>query len=487
VTKLETNPRVASQRRQVLVVDDAEVIRTYLKNLLPMKGYDVRLAEDGIKAMEMLEGGLSPDVIVLDVMMPGMDGIETLRKIKAIKPKIPVIMLSVVGKASTIVDAINLGAADYLNKPFEEEELEIALQKVLETENLKAEREELREMLREHEDRERTSFLWASEKMTSIREILEQVADADVTVLINGDSGVGKEVVARTLHDLSNRSERRFVKVNCAALPEQLLESELFGYERGAFTGASARKQGKFEVAHQGTMFLDEIGEMSPALQAKLLQVLQDGEFSRLGGHEDVRVDVRMVAATNRNLEEMVASGGFREDLYYRLNVVNICVPPLRERVEEIPVLADYFLRMYSRKYRRPANPISDRLMRGFVAYPWPGNVRELENMVKRIVVLGNEQVIEEEIFGSPTAVPAGEPPKASKRSLVQMVDQELEEGGETIALREIGRRAAREAEREALRRVLHQTNWNRKKAAKILDVSYKTLLQKIKECGLTD
>ena len=192
MTKLETNPRVASQRRQVLVVDDAEVIRTYLKNLLPLKGYDVRLAEDGIKAMEMLEGGLSPDVIVLDVMMHGMDGIETLRKIKAIKPKIPVIMLSVVGKASTIVDAINLGAADYLNKPFEEEELEIALQKVLETENLKAEREELREMLREHEDRERTSFLWASEKMTSIREILEQVADADVTVLINGDSGVGK-------------------------------------------------------------------------------------------------------------------------------------------------------------------------------------------------------------------------------------------------------------------------------------------------------
>ena len=208
-------------------------------------------------------------------MMPGMDGIETLRKIKGAHAKIPVIMLSVVGKASTIVDAINLGAADYINKPFEEEELEIALKKVLETENLKAEREELRERLREHEDRERSSFLWASEKMTNIHEILEQIADADVTVLINGDSGVGKEVVARTLHDLSNRRHRRFVKVNCAALPEQLLESELFGYERGAFTGASARKAGKFEIAHQGTMFLDEIGEMSPPLQAKLISWLQ--------------------------------------------------------------------------------------------------------------------------------------------------------------------------------------------------------------------
>ena len=471
----------------MLVVDDAEVIRTYLKNLLALKGYGVLLAEDGAKALELLEGDAAADVIVLDVMMPGMDGIETLRKIKAAHPKIPVIMLSVVGKASTIVDAINLGAADYINKPFEEEELEIALQKVLETENLKAEREELRELLREHEERERSSFLWASEKMTNIREILEQVADADVTVLINGASGVGKEVVARTLHDLSNRRNRRFVKVNCAALPEQLLESELFGYERGAFTGATARKAGKFEVAHKGTMFLDEIGEMSPPLQAKLLQVLQDGEFSRLGGHEDVRVDVRMVAATNRNLEEMVSSGGFREDLYYRLNVVNILVPPLRERVEEIPVLADYFLRHYSRKYRREVPAISSRLMQGFLTYAWPGNVRELENMVKRIVVLQNEGMIAEEIFGSPGPLASSAPAKGSEKSVQRMVDQEMEEAGETIALREIGRRAAREAEREALRRVLHQTNWNRKKAAKILEVSYKTLLQKIKECGLAE
>lgn len=486
MTKLVAKASVP-QRRTVLVVDDAEVIRTYLKNLLLLKGYGVLLAEDGAKALELLDGGAAVDVIVLDVMMPGMDGIETLRKIKGAHAKIPVIMLSVVGKASTIVDAINLGAADYINKPFEEEELEIALKKVLETENLKAEREELRERLREHEDRERSSFLWASEKMTNIHEILEQIADADVTVLINGDSGVGKEVVARTLHDLSNRRHRRFVKVNCAALPEQLLESELFGYERGAFTGASARKAGKFEIAHQGTMFLDEIGEMSPPLQAKLLQVLQDGEFSRLGGHEDVHVDVRMVAATNRNLEEMVSSGGFREDLFYRLNVVNILVPPLRERVEEIPVLADYFLRHYSRKYRREVPAISSRLMQGFLAYAWPGNVRELENMVKRIVVLQNEGAIAEEIFGSPGPLASGASTKGSESSAERMVDQELEEAGETIALREIGRRAAREAEREALRRVLYQTNWNRKKAAKILEVSYKTLLQKIKECGLAD
>ena len=298
------------QRKTILVVDDAEVIRTYLKNLLPMKGYDVLLAEDGLKAMELLNGGAHPDVVVLDVMMPGIDGIETLRKIKQLMPEVPVIMLSVVGKAGTVVDAMNLGAVDYINKPFEEEELEIALKKVLEIENLKGDRDELRDRLREHEARERTGFLWASEKMTRIKEILEQVSDADVTILIHGESGVGKEVVARTTHELSNRRENRFVKVNCAALPEELLESELFGYERGAFTGASSRKAGKFEVASGGTMFLDEIGEMSPKLQAKLLQVLQDGEFSRLGGDVDVHVDVRVLAATNRNLEDMVRKGG---------------------------------------------------------------------------------------------------------------------------------------------------------------------------------
>jgi len=476
-------PRTVPSRKQILVVDDAEVIRTYLRNLLPMKGYDVLVAEDGLKAMALLNGGARPDVVVLDVMMPGIDGIETLRKIKQLIPEVPVIMLSVVGKAGTVVDAMNLGAADYINKPFEEEELEIALKKVLDVETLKGEREDLRDRLRAHEARERTSFLWASEKMTRIRDILEQVSDADVTILIHGESGVGKEVVARTTHEFSTRREQRFVKVNCAALPEELLESELFGYERGAFTGASSRKAGKFEVASGGTMFLDEIAEMSPKLQAKLLQVLQDGEFSRLGGDVDVRVDVRVLAATNRNLEEMCRQGTFREDLYYRLNVVNVCVPPLRERKEEIPVLVDHFLSMYSAKYGRQQEGISDRLMRGFLAYRWPGNVRELENMIKRIVVLQSEDAIADEVFGAP---PAGAALPASTPSAPQAREPEAEDGDSgAVSLRDIGRRAARDAEREALKRVLYQTNWNRKKAARILEVSYKTLLQKIKECGL--
>ena len=467
-------------RRQILVVDDAEGIRTYLKNLLSLKGYDVLLAPDGQTALDHIRDGAKPEVAILDIMMPGMDGLDLLRRMKEIAPDIPVIMLSVVGKAGTIVEAMNLGAADYLNKPFEEEELEIALQKLLETESLRAETEVLRERLREHEELDSEPFLWASEKMQAIHEILSQVADADVTVLIHGESGVGKEVIARTVHELSNRSERPFVKVNCAALPEELLESELFGYERGAFTGASARKSGKFEIADRGTMFLDEIGEMSGPLQAKLLQVLQDGEFSRLGGQSDVRVDVRVVAATNRNLEEMVASGAFREDLYYRLNVVNVFVPPLRDRREEIPVFVDHFLRVYRLKYNRDVSGVSDRLMQGFIEYAWPGNVRELENMVKRIIVLQNEDAIAEEIFNAPAR---SDPARPTAEEIVD----EMDPMDDSISLREIGKRAARDAEREALRRVLFQTNWNRKKAAKILEVSYKTLLQKIKECGLTD
>jgi len=480
-------PRSVPQRRVVLVIDDAEVIRTYLRNLLPGKGYDVLLAEDGGRALEMIAGGARPDVVLLDVMMPQPDGIETLRRLKQRDPALPVIMLSVVGKAGTVVEAMNLGAADYINKPFEEEELEIALSRVFSTEGLKAEREELRERLRHHESRESQRFLWSSAKMQRIHELLEQVADANVTVLIHGESGVGKEVLARTLHELSDRRDGRFVKVNCAALPEELLESELFGYERGAFTGASARKAGKFEVANGGTIFLDEIGEMSPKLQAKLLQVLQDGEFSRLGGDADVQVDVRVVCATNRNLEEMVQRGTFREDLFYRINVVNVKVPPLRERREEIPVLVDHFLARYAEQYGRGALRISERLLAGFAAYDWPGNVRELENMIKRIVVLQDETAISQEIFGAPRAAApsapaqgseAGHPPAGSASAPAERAEGPL-------SLREIGRRAARDAEREALRRVLTQTNWNRRKAAQILEVSYKTLLQKIKECGL--
>ncbi len=320
------------------------------------------------------------------------------------------------------------------------------------------------------------SFIFFGEKMDRIREVIDQVANTDVTVLVQGESGVGKEIVARALHLNSPRRDKPFIKVNCAALPEELLESELFGYEKGAFTGAYRQKPGKFELAHSGTIFLDEIGDISPSLQAKLLQVLQDGEFSRLGGKTDVQVDVRVLVATNKDLEEAVRVGCFREDFYYRLNVVNIFVPPLRERRQEIPVFIDHFLDTYSKKYDKNMSPPSPRLMKMFTQHPWLGNIRELENMIKRLVLLGNEGAIIEELNSE------------IKRNKVRQKSSSQFQGAmpPILPLKEVGRRAAMHAEREAILKVLGQTNWNRKKAAKLLHISYKTILYKIKEYGLT-
>jgi two-component system response regulator AtoC len=460
-------------RHRVLVVDDAEGIRSFLANLLEADGYEVDTAEDGRSALALLEGGAAPDVILLDVMLPGVDGIETLKRIRALDPSVPVVMLSVVGKASTIVEAMQLGAADYLNKPFEEPLLRAALDQVLERRTLERERDRLAG----ETSRSADAVIWGSDALRAVRATLEQIADTDVTILIQGESGVGKEIVARTAHDLSPRADKPFIKVNCAALPAELLESELFGYEKGAFTGATARKHGKFEVAHRGAIFLDEIGEMSPALQAKLLQVLQDHEFTRLGSNQEVKVDVRVVCATNRRLIEMVAAGGFREDLYFRLNVVSIEIPPLRARREEIPLLVDAFLRRFSARYAKPAPELSAELRGELDRYAFPGNVRELENLVKRIVVLGREDAILAEL----RAARGGARSSDALRDLIAG----FEETAGAIPLREVGRLVALEAEREAIDRVLQHTQWNRKQAARLLGVSYKTLLHKIRDCGL--
>ena len=460
-------------RPRALVVDDAEGIRSYVANLLELRGWSVDTAEDGRSALALVEGGAAPDVILLDVMMPGSDGIETLQRLLEFDPLLPVVMLSVVGKAATIVECMRHGAADYVNKPFDEAELEGVLENVLERSALKRERQRLIGA----DDDLASAAVWASGAMQRVKDLLEQVADTNVTVLIQGESGAGKEVVARTLHAVSCRARAAFVKVNCAALPADLLESELFGYEKGAFTGAYGRKQGKFELADGGTIFLDEIGEMSAGLQAKLLSVLQDDAFARLGGNEEIHVDARVVCATNRKLDDMVREGSFREDLFFRLNVVNVALPPLRERREEIPPLIEAFSARFSDRYRRNEWEPSDALVRAFARYPFPGNVRELQNMVKRIVVLESEQPILDEIARFEQGEPGGS-------RLRQLID-EIEATAGEISLREVGKRASSEAEREAIDRVLQRTGWNRKQAAKLLGVSYKTLLHKIRDAGL--
>jgi len=465
----DTEDRPRSPR--VLIVDDAEGMRAYLTSLFELRGFEVDTCDDGRRALTLLESGAAPDVVLLDVMMPGTDGLTTLAEIRKVWPELPILMVSVVGKAATIVEAMQLGAADYLTKPFEEAELDIALDR-LGLHSAPAVSRSDSSGAKAHSGQ----TVWVSSAMREIRSVIEQIGTTNVTVLIQGESGVGKEIVAREVHAVSDRSKAPFVKVNCAALPTNLLESELFGYEKGAFTGANSRKQGKFEQAHKGTIFLDEIGEMCPSLQAKLLQVLQDSEFTRLGGNREVRVDVRVVCATNRSLLDMVAAGDFREDLFFRLNVVAIDIPALRDRREEVPLLVETFLSRYADRYERPYRGLSQNLIEAMNEYDFPGNVRELENMIKRIVVLESEESVIADLRR----------PKMSRSQRREELDAmlcEMEETAGELPLREVGRRFAMEIEREAIEHMLKLTGWNRKQTATRLGISYKTLLQKIRDC----
>lgn len=462
--------RDMARKRRVLVVDDAESIRAYLADLLEIKGFEVDTAEDGRKGVQLLQSGAAPDAVLLDVLMPGGDGLEALKQMREFDAEVPIIMLSVVGTASTIVEAMQAGATDYLNKPFDDDELENTLLQVI-ARGQRSPGRSSREPASEAD-----SSVWRSEAMQRIREVIDQIGDTDVTALVQGESGVGKEIVARTIHSASNRRDKPFIKVNCAALPEDLLESELFGYEPGAFTGANGRKAGRFELANKGTIFLDEIGEMSPGLQAKLLQVLQESRFARLGGNEEIEVDVRVVCATHRPLLTMVADRTFREDLYFRLNVVNIEIPPLRDRREEIPSLVETFLHRCALEYDKPVPVPSARLVAALGSYDFPGNVRELENLIKRLVVLESEDPILCDLETGRRCRSGGE---------FEALLREVEETAGEIPLRDVGRRVARQAERETISIALDRTEWNRKKAARLLGVSYKTLLQKIRESGL--
>jgi two-component system response regulator AtoC len=385
--------------------------------------------------------------------------------LKKVSPAIPVVVLSGVGHVRTVVEAIKLGAADYLSKPFEDEELELTIRNILERLRLQNEVQSLRRQLAETEQEE-LGIGSENLKMVRIREIARQVAETDVPVLILGESGVGKEVLARYIHTHSGRADQPFMKVNCAALPHDLLESELFGYDKGAFTGAVSEKPGKFELAGSGTILLDEIGEMSPLLQAKLLHVLQDSQYSRLGGKRMITVNARVLASTNRRLEESVAKGEFREDLYFRLNVITINIPPLRERREDIPILSSHFVDKYREKYKSTVQQLPRELMETFMSFDWPGNIRQLENTVKRYLILPDSDM----------TFPA-------RRSETAPADSAP--AHQPLYLKEVGAHAAEQAERELVLRTLEQTNWNRKQAARILNISYKALRNKLKRWNL--
>ena len=510
---------------QVLVIDDDEAAREILVELLGRVGFNAFAAPDGRAGLEWLGGAaVPPQAVLLDLRMPGLDGFEVLRRYRSEGGTAPVIALSAMDEKEAVVNAMRLGASDYLVKPIEPDELKEAIDRCsAATRPPPAEDDEPQAVpivpaVRPSEQppivaplsspRIETGrrgapadFIASSPAMLSIWDMVDRVAETDVPVLIRGESGVGKEGIARTLHERSPRRGKPFVKINCAALPSELLESELFGHERGAFTGATSEKPGKFELADHGTIFLDEIGEMHPALQAKLLQVLQDEEYYRVGGKRTLHADARVVVATNRVLEHEIARGNFREDLYYRLNVVSVLVPPLRDRKEDIPGLIELFRRKYGSKYRQGAMLFSDEMMRRLLEYDYPGNVRELENLVRRLVVLRDEKYVLDELSAAVSRRPAlsvplqagpagGSLPPASQgvsHALHVASPQSVVPMAETVSLKDIARQAAMRAEREAISAMLARTNWNKRKAAGRLQISYKALLYKIKDCGLTD
>jgi len=489
---------------QVLLVDDDPVFSQFTRNLLSEKGMEVTCAFSKAQGMEAFEKQ-KPSCVILDIFLPDGSGVDLIKPIRA-SGNVPIIVVSGQGDVEEVVRAMKDGASDYLKKPFHGEELFLKIQMVMETSQAKWELEELRTKIKPEE--EYNLLFGMSDRMSKVQAVLDQVAGTDITVLITGESGTGKELVAKAVHKASERATEPFVKVNCAALPRELLESELFGFEKGAFTGAHRRKYGRFEMAQNGTIFLDEISEMHMDLQSKLLHVLQEKQFFRIGGEREVKANCRILCATNKNLDRMVEEGRFRRDLYYRINVVNILVPPLRERKEDIPVLADYFLGRYSQMYNREAVKFSPKLMELFLNYSWPGNVRELENNVKRLIILGNEAQLISEFnrkreTGQYSAIPddngVGEPDASvprQTRSSRGTAPATAGNGGVTggdpdvplsdkSTLKEVAKIAQRKAERDLIDRVLQQTRWNRRKAAQILDISYKALLYKIKECGL--
>jgi two-component system, NtrC family, response regulator AtoC len=462
---------LTSGKESILVVDDDRGALGYTKGLLEMAHYRVETASCGTEAVGRLQGGARPALILLDISMPQMDGLRTIEACRLARPEQKIIVLSRNSSPSMVVEAMRRGALDYITKPFDESDLQDMIARWLPPKTRCA---ESAGSDCESIDGE-VFFLASSPAMRKIRSQVAQLAKVDIPVLLLGESGVGKEVVARLIHKLSPRANRPTVKVNCAAIPSELLESELFGYESGAFTGATRTKPGKFELCDKGTILLDEIGEMSPLLQAKLLHVLQDGQFSRLGGRSTLSADFRLLAATNINIEEAMEIGTFRQDLFYRLNAFTIRIPPLRERQEEIEHLMKHFLTDFSVKCGQPPPPLSPRLIEACKQYHWPGNLRELGNFVKRYVIFRDEEHVISELEQKGRNLGAM---AVIHREGIHAVSQENDAAG----LKSLMKDLKHSAEVKVIEEALTATNWNRKMAALRLKISCKALRYKIKQ-----
>ena len=450
------------EKPRILIVDDELIVRQSLSDWLAESGYEVEAVDGGSKAIPLVKQK-EWDLLLVDLKMQGMDGIDVMRAVKKISKNLPVVIITGYPTVDTAVQAMKQGAYDYIVKPFNPEEIDLVIRNVVAHQNLVKENIRLRqELKRRYQFKD---IIGKSRKMQEVLVLVKTVARSNSTVLIQGESGTGKELIARAIHSTSPRSKRPFIAVSCAALPETLLESELFGHERGAFTGAVSSRKGKFELANKGTLFLDEVGDTSQKTQADLLRVLEEREFARIGGSELIKVDVRVISATNKDLDTLVSEAKFREDLYYRLNVVTIHVPPLRERKQDIPLLVEHFLEKYSVENEKRIESIDEDALDSLMKYHWPGNVRELENAVERAVVVAKSDVV------SPDDLPPsvrGETGEALGPSLA----------AHSVPLQEI--------ERRYIRQVLEAANWNIKKAAGTLKIDRTTLYNKIRKYKLT-
>jgi DNA-binding NtrC family response regulator len=462
---------------RVLVVDDEQSLRKVLAATLQREGYEVTVCADGQEALASLERD-GADVVVTDLVMPRMDGMTLLRKVVARHPDVPVIVITAHGRIDSAVEAMKAGAFDFLAKPFDHEELKAIIAKGARQSDYNA-----KNALPEErpEGAPRRVFPWEivgrGKQMQELQQIISKVADAPSTVLIQGESGTGKELVATALHETSSRRDRPFIKINCAAIPRELVEAELFGFERGAFTGAVQSKPGRFELADGGTLFLDEIGEIPIEMQVKLLRAVQESEFERVGGVKTTRVQVRLIAATSRDLTREIAAGRFREDLFYRLNVVPIHLPPLRQRREDIPLLVEHFRQKYNARLRKNVEKIEDEALACLLAYPWPGNIRELENVLERTILFSEGPRIRTDDLPASLRKPADAPAAAES--------QPTAPSGPPGPLKEIVKGQVQALERDLIVRGLEVTGGNVTRTAKLLKISRKSLQMKMKEFGL--
>ena len=449
---------VMETRGAVVVADDEESARISLGQILREDGYQVSLAADGEEALRLVAAE-QPDVLLTDLKMPGMDGQELLARVRQGYPEVAVVIMTAHGTIRSAVEALRQGAEDYLTKPVDVEEVEYLLDQVLKRRKLLSETRLLRERLDEKYRFE--NIIGRSAEMLEVFRLVEQVAPTQASVLITGESGTGKELIAQAIHQRSQRRDAAFIKVSCAALPETLLESELFGHERGAFTGALARRAGRFEIAAGGTVFLDEVGDIPLGMQVKLLRFLQDHQFERVGGNQTLTVDVRVITATHRDLQALIKEGKFREDLYYRLNVIEIPLPPLRSRNQDIPLLTDFFVKKYSAANGKEIKAVTDETLSALMAYHWPGNVRELEHALERAVILSRGDELDLSLF--PTLPRAAGPARMAKKSASPGATME-------------------EIEREAILRTLESVGGSTSRAAAVLKISPRTIQYKLKE-----